>query len=382
MHKLIVACVLASGCQWIETLRKPAEKPMELPPTARAEWVEGSFHIVGTEERGATGPALRMELWQNDGAKEAWRTSGAVKFKMIGPGVDVDMDNPEHLYWQGDWPAGTYKLTFRAFGKLVTEHDVKIALIPTGFGKPYPIVVPDGPHVIAKKDWPLISYLPTNVTKPAYSVQMIWLKDHRVMDLQHKAMSIKPLFEMGPLGRFDTLEIETKGVTGDATVFVFVNGAALYGAWSWTEAQTELVVSLPAASPDPKDLAVARAAARKDAGEYATRANPLAGPTDEALACAVATNSDARDAFLEYRDQMFGGGIHNDRESDDLNRANTDPRLTEQQRAILRKDAGYQREYGASAAKHQEQYLDKAMRIARMYKKGCLAELGVPVTPG
>ena len=56
--------------------------------------------------------------------------------------------------------------------------------------------------------------------------------------------------------------------------------------------------------------------------------------------------------------------------------------MTEQQRAILRKDAGYQREYGASAAKHQEQYLDKAMRIARMYKKGCLAELGVPVTPG
>lgn len=370
--------MLASGCQWIADIRKPSEKPAELP-LAHADWVEGSLHI-GPEPIGPRTPALRVEFWNDppDGAD-----SQMFEVTLTGPGGTYTLSNMNFTYWQDEWPGGTYKLTLRQQGKVVTEREFKVAMVPDAFGKPYPTIVPDAPHVVSPKDRDLYTFLPVNVSTPGYPVAVVWMKDHRVVHAEASVMTIAPLFEMNRLGEFERLDISKAEVSslGAATVMLFVNGTRLYGAWSWTNDQQVPALSLPAVTPDSKDLAIARAAAREKSSEVEVRNDPFAGPHDEALSCAVATDAAARDAFLAYRQNAFSAGIDDRHADDETTRAANDDALTERQRAHLRQDASVRRDYAGFEAQHEAKGLALAMKLSRKYKKGCLAAMGVPSMP-
>src|SRR6185312_9814405 len=118
----------------------------------------------------------------------------------------------------------TYKLTWKQLGKIVTEREFKVAMLPDGFGKPYPTIVPDGPRVVSPKDGDLYTFLPVNVATPAYAVAAVWVKDHRVVRAAAGVMDIRPLFEMSRLGEYGRLDISTKEVSdlGAATVMLFI----------------------------------------------------------------------------------------------------------------------------------------------------------------
>lgn len=378
MTRFALLVMLASGCQWIAEIRKPSEKPVELP-LAHADWVDGSFHI-GEELHGTSGPALRVEFWNEPPEGADWRMFDVT---LTGPDGTYTLSHPDFTYWQDEWPAGTYKLTLRQSGRVVTEREFKVAMPPDAFGKPYPTIVPDGPHVISPKDQDLYTFLPVNVTTPGYKVAVVWVKDHRVVRTAAVVMDMPPLWEMSRLGEWQRLDISTKEVSslGAATVMLFVNGGGLYGAWSWTKDQQVPAMSLPSVTPDPKDLAIARAAAREKSKEVVVDNDPLAGPHDEALSCAVAKDAATRDAFLEYRQHAFGAGI-DDRDADDeSSRAENDDALTERQRVRMRKDAARLRESAGFAAQHEGDSLARAMKLSRKYKKGCLAAMGVPSIP-
>ncbi|HEY6037578.1 MAG TPA: hypothetical protein VIV58_25025, partial [Kofleriaceae bacterium] len=111
------------------------------------------------------------------------------------------------------------------------------------------------------------------------------------------------------------------------------------------------------------------------------RSDPLGGPRSEELACAVATDPAARNEFLAYRQSAFQGGVDDMKANDESARADNDDRLTQRQRAKLRKDAAQRHDYAGGAAMREGSHLAQAMKLSRKFEKGCLAALNVPTMP-
>jgi hypothetical protein len=368
---IMSACLGLMGCEFLSHVNDdPRRKVPVLKPTAHAEILADTIHIGEKEIFDCL-----VSTRDLDGVSTDLRLTGPEGVDKQPPSWDPS------IAWNDRWPEGTYKLTVTALGKVLAEREFQVRMIPRGSGAKEAIVV-TGPELNTynmPNGWTHMLYA-ASVVMPRHTVEGVWVKDHQVVAAATREVRVPPLSSMASLGRMISIGFKSKEQGPGSTLYVFVNGEGLYGAWTWADA-TQGEVVMPTAAPDKKDVALARAAAREASKKLRAEDETVGHALDaeEPQACALALDPEARYAYSMYRRALAENQTSDTAASNALNRARLDPNLTSEQRARLLKKSRDESYLAQGSAEMIEPDKAKFKRLAKKYRKGCLAEIGVPV---
>lgn len=352
----------------------------KVDPNARAEIVDGFTRIKD-------GKQLVWEYATTNVYQDYVNEHGVV-FVLSGPGVKQEVAAEDHnlgqLDWDPAWPAGQYSLALLQHGQQLTEQQFTVRKLPRADGGEQPIVALDREPPLRMFHERAMTMIAINVLRPVVSMEFVWIRDHQAVptlsnDDGTDTVRVDRLRNFGVLGDLVPVRSTVRDdvdLTG-ATLYLFENGESLLGAWRYVDAKAQ-PVNLPAITPNPADLAVARKTAAARTQDVLSEVPELAIRVDEPIACAVAQDKEARAAYAKWSDEDIAEQSGTSTQLEKQAKAEN-AYLTDAQRAQLASDRRQAGRMTVLAGTHRRKAMDVVMSIARKYKKGCLGAMGIPM---
>ncbi len=286
--------------------------------------------------------------------------------------------------WDPTWPAGSYTLDLVQLDKRLARQTFEVRRVPRADGNTQAIIVPEvDPAPMRMAGGEARTVVPISVVRPVLAFQFIWVVNHEAVpprrDDRTMLLTTPQLFQLSELGSRQIIgsrapdDVDLAG----GTLYVFESGDTLIGTWRYLAAPAGEAVDLPVATPVPKDLAVARAAAAERV-RWAFRNIPdMNARVDEPIACAVATIKDARDAYAKWAREAMEESMGVSTQLAKQDQAEN-PMLSKAQRRRLQADREQSGRMTVLAGTAKQRAAAQIKSFARKFKPGCLADLGIP----
>jgi hypothetical protein len=306
-----------------------------------------------------------------------------LRLVLEGPG-GVTKDRQAGLYvddwgFDSDWPDGTYTLRITGYGKVLASRTFEVKRGPglEANGAPMVITRTEPPMMLRGKSWS--TWIAMDVTRPNVDVEYVVMRGNQIVgDPKGTITNIDSLHTGKSLGTYkhavgsapDDLDL-----TG-TTIFLFEHGEQLIGAWAYADA-TDKTLALARVTPPAKQLAIALDAAAGVHDEDNRIAQDLGIRVDERVVCAVVGSREAHELYVTLQSAEMDAGYQMYAQLDAQDQLE-DRSLSRRERAKLEDKRRTAASYAMADGLPMQRAQKKLAQLVHKYRKGCLAELGVP----